>query len=42
MDIMLQELQAKGSVICEQVHRRKDGTKMPVEISGHLIKYGDR
>ena len=39
---MLQELQAKGNAIFEQAHRRKDGTEMTVEVSGHVVEYGDR
>ena len=38
----LQALQAKGSGIFEQVHRCKDGTEIPVEVSGYVIEYGDR
>ncbi|HIE27180.1 TPA: PAS domain S-box protein [Candidatus Poribacteria bacterium] len=38
----IRELQKGGSITFETVHRRKDGTEMPVEISSRLIEYGGR
>ncbi|MHB8628198.1 MAG: response regulator [Aggregatilineales bacterium] len=35
-------LQANRSAVYERVHVRKDGTRMPVEISSRLIEYGSR
>ena len=42
IEAILQELQVKGSVIFEQVYRGKNGSELSVEISGHVIEYGDR
>lgn len=36
------DLQHRGSFILETLHRRKDGTDFPVEISVNFIKFGDR
>ncbi len=36
---VLQTLYENGSVIFEHVHRRKDGTEIPVETSSHIIEY---
>ena len=35
-----QEMKEKGTVTMETVHRRKDGTVFPVEISANFLEYG--
>ncbi|HBX70304.1 MAG TPA: hypothetical protein DEH25_13235 [Chloroflexi bacterium] len=37
-----QQLRENGSVLFEQVHVRKDGSLMPVEVSIHQVQYGNR
>lgn len=39
-EFILQKLQENGSVVFEDVYQRKDGTKMPVEVSCRIIEYG--
>jgi PAS domain S-box-containing protein len=41
-DAILKELRVSGSVIFEHVHRCKDGTEMPVEVSSRVIEYDGR
>jgi PAS domain S-box-containing protein len=41
-DAIMRELLDTGSVTFEHVHLRKDGTKVPVEISSRLMEYGGR
>ncbi len=41
-DDIIRELLNAGSVTFEHAHLRKDGTKMPVEISSRVIEYGDQ
>jgi len=38
----LQQLRQHGSLMRESVHRRKDGTLLPVEVSVRVIESGDR
>jgi len=40
--MLWQRLQAEEIVVLESRHRRKDGTLVPVEVTGHYIRYGDR
>lgn len=40
--MLWQRLQAEDVVTLESRHRRKDGTLVPVEITGHYIRYRDR
>ena len=42
VEAIVQELQANGNVVFEDIHRRKDGAEMFVEISSRVIEYGDR
>ena len=41
-DSIIRELLDTGSVTFEHAHLRKDGTKIPVEISSRVIEYGGR
>ncbi|MCK5487549.1 MAG: PAS domain S-box protein, partial [Desulfobacterales bacterium] len=41
-DDIIRDLLNVGDVTFEHVHLRKDGTKIPVEISSRVIEYGDR
>ncbi|MGJ3247447.1 MAG: PAS domain-containing protein [Elainellaceae cyanobacterium] len=38
---IFRELDIKGSIIFEQVYRRKDGRNIAVEVNSRLIEYGD-
>lgn len=38
-EVVLQTLYENDSVIFEHIHRRKDGTEIPVETSSHIIEY---
>ncbi len=38
----IQELKAKGGHVFEHLHRRKDGTNVPVEISARIVPFGGR
>jgi PAS domain S-box-containing protein len=41
-DVIIRELLDNGSVTFEHAHLRKDGTKIPVEISSRVMEYGGR
>ncbi|OPY33349.1 MAG: hypothetical protein A4E34_02054 [Methanoregula sp. PtaU1.Bin006] len=36
---VLQDLSARGHLLFETVHRKKDGTHVPVEISSRITEY---
>ena len=38
-DVIIQELKEKGSIVFEHVHRHRDGTLVPVEISSRIVEY---
>jgi len=38
---IIRELLRTGSILFEHIHRRKDGSEYPVEISSKVIEYGD-
>jgi PAS domain S-box-containing protein len=41
-EAILRDLRVNGSVIFEHVHRCKDGTEVPVEVSSRMIEYEGR
>jgi PAS domain S-box-containing protein len=42
IDGLVDALKKQGSIVFEHVHRRKDGSEMPVEISSRLVDYENR
>jgi len=38
----LRKIQQKGAIVAEAIHQRKDGSTFPVEVSGRIIKIGDK
>ena len=41
-EALIKTLKAKGKMSFENVHRRKDGSEFPVEVSSRVIEYGNR
>lgn len=39
MESVIQELNIKGSILYEDIHKKKDGSEMHVEISSRLLEY---
>lgn len=39
---IVQQLEVEGSIIYEQIYRRKNGTTLPVEINAQLIEYDNQ
>ena len=42
LEIVWRKLRNEGSYVSEAVHRRKDGTEFPVEISATYVKFGEK
>jgi PAS domain S-box-containing protein len=42
VDGQMQKVRDQGGLLFETIHRRKDGTKFPVEVSSRLIDLGDK
>ncbi|HUJ68920.1 MAG TPA: PAS domain S-box protein [Syntrophorhabdales bacterium] len=42
MNEVWQRLRREGAVVAETVHRRKDGTEFPVEVTSTYVRFGDR